>query len=130
MQSIINRSFLIIWLPSVVMTILIILLSIVGINFVHKIFDFIVGNPYDISSVLIGLTWLFSMSWTLLAFLNRNTFRNDMLDRPESHGNLYKITSIRVCFGILFGQSVEKNRNEGNSQHGFRTFYGFLYISK
>lgn len=95
MQNIINRSFLVIWLPSVAMTLLIVILSAIGINFVHKIFDFIVGNPYDISSVLIGLVWLFSMSWTLLAFLNRNTFKSDLLDHPESHGSLYKITSIR-----------------------------------
>ncbi|TAE21403.1 MAG: hypothetical protein EAZ91_25345, partial [Cytophagales bacterium] len=34
--------------------------------------------------------------------------------------------ALRVCFVSLFGESVDDNGNEGNSEHGLRTFYRFL----
>ena len=95
MQNIINRSFMVIWLPFAVMTVLLFLLSANGINFTQTIFDFIVGNPFDKISIIVGMLWLFSTSWALVAFLNRNVFESNLSDHSQTHGNLYKITSIR-----------------------------------
>ncbi|TAE22096.1 MAG: hypothetical protein EAZ91_24100, partial [Cytophagales bacterium] len=36
------------------------------------------------------------------------------------------VAELRVCFVSLFGESVDDNGNEGNSEHGLRTFYRFL----
>ena len=95
MQNIINRPIVVIWLPFAAMTMLVVLSSLLGINFTQSIFDFIVGNPYDIIAVFIGCLWLSSACWGLVAHLNKEVFSSNVNESNQTQGSLYKITSLR-----------------------------------
>ena len=94
---IINRTHIKIWFPTIVLTFLAIVFAINDINFIQSVYDFIIGNPFDIAGVIIAIGWLSSLAWGFIAYRNRAVLSTSTKDRAtEEQGSLYKIKGMRT----------------------------------
>lgn len=91
------RIYLKIWLPVTVLTFLALVLVISGINFIRSLYDFIIGNPFDIIGVIIAIGWLSSLAWGFIAYQNRAALSvSESAGATKKQGSLYKIKEVRT----------------------------------
>lgn len=95
MINIIKKPYTVIWLPFASLTTIAFLFWLCGINFAQSIFNFIVGEAYDIIAIIISCLWLCGTCWGMIAYLNKDVFASNSSESEQKQGSLYKITTLR-----------------------------------
>lgn len=95
MENIINRVNITIWLPTLVCSFVMFLCWLSGINITHSLYDFIIGNSYDVIGVIVPIVWLVCLGVGLAIYSNRDAYQAGSKEPVKEQGSLYKIKELR-----------------------------------